>query len=239
MTAFLLAEGILYAVILILEANGPDRLVLRFITVCLACLAAAVLLGLRRKKEQVFLLLTMDFTVAADVFLVLMDRFYELAVGIFTAAQCLHGIRIQIGSGRKIWPSVIARLGLTLAGLLAAALLGQWSLLTAFGVVYAAELLMNTVDSALAVRKDRRFLLSLIGFLLFIGCDLTVGLNGIGENWGLSYEMRVLCSDLTWVFYIPSQVLIVLSASDGPKLFTKKTNPCAGNAPAGEGNYAV
>ena len=212
MTAFLLAEGGLYAVILIREAVGPDEVALRFISVAVAWFFAVEQLFFRRKAEQVFLILAMTFTVVSDVFLVLLDDHYELAVGVFFLAQCLHGARILIGSKQKLVPSVLVRVGLSGIALLVLVFCRFWALLTVLGVLYAVEILLNFVNSGIAIRKEKRFILSFIGFFLFLLCDVTVGLNGIGQSLGVPASVRSALSDLTWVFYLPSQVLIVLSA---------------------------
>lgn len=214
MTAFLLAEGILYAVILIREAKGADVPALRYLSVVIAFAAAFFLWFIRRTKEQAFLLVAMVFTAAADVFLVLLDRFYELAVGLFFIAQCLHAFRIGIGAGKKPAKSVAFRIAASALGLVFLFLFRQCSLLMMLGVFYAAELCFNWIDSGLAIRREPRFLLSFIGFFLFILCDLTVGLNGVGHGFGIPDSVIGLSANLTWVFYLPSQVLIVLSACD-------------------------
>jgi len=213
-TAFLLIEGGLFAVILIREAAGPDEIALRFLSVAVACFFAAELLIMRRGAERLFLLLAMAFTVSADVFLVLLDRHYELAVGLFLIAQCLHAVRILLGGKRSVLPSVIARLALSVSAVAALVIFKFFAPLTVLGALYAAELLMNVIDSALSVRSGKRFILSFIGFFLFLLCDVTVGLNGIGRGFGIPSGVLSALSDLTWVFYLPSQVLIVLSALD-------------------------
>ena len=213
-TAFLLIEGGLFAVILLREAAGPDEIALRFLSVAVACFFAAELLIMRRGAEQLFLLLAMAFTVSADVFLVLLDRHYELAVGLFLIAQCLHAVRILLGGKRSVLPSVIARLALSVSAVAALVIFKFFAPLTVLGALYAAELLMNVIDSALSVRSGKLFILSCIGFFLFLLCDVTVGLNGIGRGFGIPSDVLSALSDLTWVFYLPSQVLIVLSALD-------------------------
>ena len=184
-TAFLLIEGGLFAVILIREAAGPDEIALRFLSVAVACFFAAELLIMRRGAERLFLLLAMAFTVSADVFLVLLDRHYELAVGLFLIAQCLHAVRILLGGKRSVLPSVIARLALSVSAVAALVIFKFFAPLTVLGALYAAELLMNVIDSALSVRSGKRFILSFIGFFLFLLCDVTVGLNGIGRGFGI------------------------------------------------------
>ena len=60
---------------------------------------------------------------------------------------------------------------------------------------------MNSVEAILMFIKDKKIssLLLGLGFLLFIGCDICVGLANIGYN-----EMY----NISWVFYAPSQLLI-------------------------------
>jgi hypothetical protein len=212
LAAFLLTEGCLYAVILIGEACGADETALRFISVAVACFFSAELLFFKRGLEEFLLLAATLFTVAADVFLVLLDSHYELAVGLFLAAQCLHGVRILTGAKRRLWPSFLVRLLLSIQAVIGLVAGGALFWLTALGALYAVEILGNLVDSCISIARDRRFILSAVGFLLFILCDVTVAANGIAWLWELPENWLHFLSSLTWAFYLPSQVLIVVSA---------------------------
>ena len=79
--------------------------------------------------------------------------------------------------------------------------------------IYFVELLMNTVDAAFTAEHAFRFAVCAAGFLLFICCDVTVGLRALSEAGTISMttDRFALNTYLTWVFYLPSQVLIILS----------------------------
>ena len=48
-----------------------------------------------------------------------------------------------------------------------------------------------------------------LGLLLFIACDINVGLNNVHLIEGIDYT---LVNFLMWVFYLPSQVLLSLTS---------------------------
>lgn len=206
--AFLLAEGTFF----VMEILGLADYRLEFVAVAVACVFALLCLFFYRALERVFLLGAMIFTVAADVLLVLIGDHYEAAVVLFLAAQFLHAARLYAAGGRVFRSSLVIRAGLSLAGVVALVILGQASLLTILAVLYFAELLMNAADAFRLGLVERRFILAFIGFLLFALCDVTVGIKGMADAWRVSPGLYDALDRLTWIFYIPSQTLIVLSA---------------------------
>ena len=73
--------------------------------------------------------------------------------------------------------------------------------------LYFSQLLSNTILAW--TRRGRRWRLFALGLTLFVGCDVCVGLfnalpPGSPRYFAVSIGM--------WLFYLPSQVLIALSA---------------------------
>ena len=178
-----------------------------------------------RLWECIFLFLAYICTAAADYFLTITADRYEIAVGIFIGAQLFHFLRISVARGKVsreagvrhpllgIFLSLLARAILTVLLLIVLHVTGLWSLLNLLAVIYFVELLLNTIDAAFTAEHGFRFAVMAAGFLLFICCDVTVGLRALAEAGTLSMtpDRFALNTYLTWVFYLPSQVLIILS----------------------------
>ena len=140
--------------------------------------------------------------VAADFFLLVLDAWYALGVALFCGVQGLYLARLRT-MGAGLWLPL--RLGLTAAALLAAALLGLLTPLNALALVYFPELVCNAAAALSLGRRGRMFAL---GLLLFVGCDVCVGLHNLV---GTPVPLSAFAQVGMWLFYLPSQVLIVLS----------------------------
>ncbi len=160
-------------------------------------------------RDRLFLWVALLFTVGADTFLLAIDRFYEVGVSLFIVAQVVHflrGARHYYKEHRTyLIVSVVARVVLCIVAPLLTIPLGMVSATNVLTMIYFPNLIMNFVDGIyIAVKVNRRLGLFLsIGFLLFIGCDICVGLSNMG----------VPLWDLIWIFYGPSQMVLALSLS--------------------------
>ena len=74
-----------------------------------------------------------------------------------------------------------------------------------FLCLIVATLYTSKTESA---KLDKEYLIFSLGLLLFIGCDINVGLNNVHLFEGIDYS---LVNFLMWVFYLPSQVLLSLT----------------------------
>jgi hypothetical protein len=87
--------------------------------------------------------------------------------------------------------------------------------LAVISVFYYVHLMMNIVD-AVIMRKAEPLLP--IAFILFILCDTVIGLQVMSGGYlpiaedSLLYRILFCDFNLAWLFYLPSQVLISLSA---------------------------
>lgn len=170
------------------------------------------------------------FTLVSDLFLLLTDLYFY-GVLTFILAQQLHHMRLilyrtkeegQAGKGlltrvylirvaiqaitAAIVLFVLVQVGVSLDGLLIA------------GVFYFICIVYNTIlaiRTALRYRKDKGMVFMAIGMVLFLLCDINVGLFNIAGYVSLPvdiYEFVYTASSLLmWIFYAPSQVLIALS----------------------------
>ena len=199
---FLGAEAALYAGFLALDLLAPGSgwdMPLKYGGIALCFLFA---LARSETGEGKLVCTALALTLAADLFLLVLDARYALGVALFCGVQGLYLARLR-AMGAGLWPPL--RLGLTAAALLAAALLGLLSPLNALALVYFPELVCN---AAAALSLGRRGRLFGIGLLLFVGCDVCVGLHNLT---GTPAPLAAFAQAGMWLFYLPSQVLIVLS----------------------------
>ena len=174
------------------------------------------------------------FTAMADWFLVILNRHNLVGVGLFIPVQLLYLARLLLAQksvyGTKsmikaLLLSVLIRLILIAVVWTFLYRFGLWEMLNLEVFFYFTNLVSNMVQSFLLyasfrsrIESDREiprrriFLLS-FGLLLFTGCDVSVGLWNIpGVVNSLSGAGYLLLTLAMWTFYLPSQVLITLSA---------------------------
>ena len=142
-------------------------------------------------------------TLIADTFLVLLNDYWLWGVGCFCLVQTCYALHVGIDRRQLI----VRGLVLVIAEVLLGPLCG-WDLLVVLSIYSFTQLFFNTVYAF--VRKvNARFCW---GLLLFLFCDLNVGLMNIGSYVsGFPAAIDNLASYLCWAFYVPGQVLIVLS----------------------------
>ena len=194
---FLALEGLLYAAFLTLDltGRGSQTILLKYAGILL-CLIYALLLTLRGGDRLV--LFALLFTAAADFFLLRNVRLI-LGLCLFLVVQTLYLLRLRRdGAPGAYW----LRIALALIMGVAVTALGMLSLLNLLVALYFSQLLSNTI---LAWRA-RKWVLA-VGLSLFVCCDICVGLY----NLGLLHSFAAVGM---WLFYLPSQVLIVLSAKE-------------------------
>ena len=182
----------------------------KFALVCITATTSVVYLAADNKPRTGSLLLSLAlwFTIAADVFLLVLDDHYELGMVFFLLAQTFHFLRLYVLTGKRYAHLVIslgARIGLGMGVWIVTAATGQATPLIVLTGFYAAGLLANAIEPLIFFIKRKAdrvgLMLLFVGFLLFIGCDVNVGLKFIGQG-----DYRLI-----WLFYGPSQMLICLS----------------------------
>ena len=201
---FLGLELALYAAFLALDLTGQGgaTIWLKYAGVLL-CLAFSLWCALRGGDRLVPPALAL--TALADLFLLVLDRWYALGVVIFLFAQSAYLIRLRLASGRAWWP---VRAGVPLLAALALYALGHATALDLLAGLYFSQLLVNAVLAW--TLPGRRWRLFALGLSLFICCDLCVGaFNSPGLVPAGAYRFAQVGM---WLFYLPSQVLIALSA---------------------------
>ena len=197
--AFLSAEGVIYALFLALDLTGRGgrSVPLKYAGILL-CLAFS-LLGADRLVP-----LALALTAGADWFLLVRNDHYAAGIALFLCVQTAYYLRLRRMGADSGWPlrSALA-LGAGL-GLYALELASPVNLLAG---LYFSQLLSNAVLAwTVRGRPGRLFA---VGLTLFVGCDLCVGLfNALPA----AAPLYPVASVGMWFFYLPSQVLITLSA---------------------------
>ncbi|MBE6529178.1 MAG: hypothetical protein E7680_01055 [Ruminococcaceae bacterium] len=158
-------------------------------------------------RRRFLLVPAMLFTLISDVFLLVLEDHYTLGVCTFFAAQIFHALQIR-RSKKQAVISFSLRFGATFVAL---AVLGPLKLFLQLYVAtafYAPQLIGNLIEHLFGAfrtvepEEKRRSILLSIGFVLFLACDVCVGLSSVGVA-GVGYWI--------WIFYAPSQVLIAVS----------------------------
>ncbi len=195
---------------LFLDLSGlGDSTWLKFTAISLCALTAWT--GTRTADGKI-VAAALALTVCADVFLLVLNRNatdQAVGVGIFIVVQMLYTYRLY-----RLRARALCRWGLTLR--LAALLLGLNALLYLPGdillpilsVFYFLNLCANCAE-AFALKADSPVGRFGWGLFLLACCDICVGLwnlGGLPPQW-LTEFARVGM----WLFYLPSQALIVLS----------------------------
>ena len=207
---FVAVEGALYLGFLCLDLacpGHPASVMLKYLAILLCFLTA---LTFPHDRAGTLVCAALGFTLGADLFLLVLDRWYLAGVALFCVVQTLYFLRICLGLSRRLPAAILAR-GIFSALVLAAGiLLGQLTALTALALFYFLQLLCNTLES---FRLPRHGLPFSLGLLLFVGCDLCVGLQNLSllspaalSGWPAAFTRVGM-----WLFYLPSQVLITLS----------------------------
>ena len=200
--AFLAAEGCCYAAFAVLDLAGRGGLTIPVkYGGILLCLAFAALCALRGGDRLVPAALAL--TACADWFLLVRNDHYAAGVALFLCVQTVYLVRLRrnrAGSACRL------RSGLALGAGLAMYALDMASPLNLLAALYYSQLLSNTALAWSLGRKQRRFAL---GLTLFVGCDTCVGLF---NTLPAASPLYPAVSVAVWLFYLPSQVLIALSA---------------------------
>lgn len=201
---FLLLQSAVYLAFLRLDLTGqPGGVPLKYLSILLCllfCLAALPLGG------SPLIALAMGLTLGADTFLLLLDAHYLLGILLFCAVQALYLAHIARGNGgHTLWPVRLALFLLSLAVLWG---LGLISPLNTWALLYFSNFLCNACQSLFLTGRPAR--LFSLGLWLFLCCDLCVGVFNCP---GLFPQPLFAFAEIgMWLFYLPAQVLISLSA---------------------------
>ncbi len=214
--AFISVQTAIYITFLVMHlTSGNDPVALKYSGILL-CFIFALYTCLTRKPDCYFTAAAMLFTAVSDLLIFVLDDYYEWGLVTFITAQCLYFARIYFALGKKPFVSLAIRAAVCLALIVVLVSLNSLVALTALAAVYFTFLVANTVESLRLFKFSRKYAVFFAGLVLFIGCDICVGLNNFSElGIELSAAALNFIAIAMWAFYFPSQVLITLSANGG------------------------
>lgn len=195
---FVALEAALYLLFLALDAFSAGGDGVKYLTI-VVCLLAAVWSA--RHGGSRLMAWAMAFTLAADTFLLLLDRWYGAGIALFCVVQGLYLARIRRACGHTLW---VLRAGLVSAAWVLLNALGMGTALNLLAALYFVNFLVNACQS-LTLRSERLFA---AGLWLFLLCDVCVGLR---NQPSLLPGLAGAAQMGMWLFYLPGQVLLVLS----------------------------
>ncbi len=184
---------------------------LRYAGILLCVAFCAIFAIWYRNIPKTLLFFALVFTAVADWFLLVLEDYYEAGLAFFIIAQLFHFASLCLRSGKFFKINAITRLISCIILLITLYFFDALSPLTVLAAIYAVNLLANFACAIQIAVKDKRFWLLALGWLLFIGCDICVGLcNASLIGITISAQVYNFAGRAIWEFYFPSQVIISL-----------------------------
>ena len=210
---FIIVEAVLYYLIL---TAGGDLLRYSSYAAIVLCFLFALLTGM---KNNPLLLAGLAFTVCADFCLVICDPIQRLwGMVFFLMAQTLYAIHLHKSKLLLLMRILL----IAIIEVVAIVILGdKLDALAIISVCYYANLVMNIAAALAQWQKEKKLS---VAFVLFLLCDTVIGLQvaagaylPIGEETVL-HNILFMDFNLSWMFYLPSQMLIALRAGEKEKI---------------------
>lgn len=201
--AFICVESALFLAFTVMDVlDAGDSRWLKFAGIAL-CFVVSALLSAR--GGEVLVTAAVGLSAAADILLLVMDAHYAVGVMLFFVAQILYFVRIYRANGRKsAWP---LRLFMFMG---AVAIMAQFGLLSPLDLLAGAYFSFFACNVMQASGSENKLFFA--GLCLFLCCDVCVGLHNMPS--ALPDWLQSAASIGMWTFYLPSQVMIVLSGKE-------------------------
>ena len=215
--AFIAVEAVIYLIFNILWFTVPnDPIYLKYAGILLCLAVTGAFIYFHRDRDSIVLCAALLFTAISDYFILVRDEYYEVGLVTFIITQSIYAYRLYSDRLKKIWITLTVRAVLSVAIIIIVGVLVGLNPLIVEVAIYIVMLAGNVVDAMLLSGKSKKNLLFALGLLLFLGCDICVGLRQADK-------VNIIIDDATlrniqffiWFFYLPAQVLITLSVSRG------------------------
>lgn len=224
---FLLIELVLYFGFMLLDLFRSHEYILssriKFAGVVMCFLYALFFnKNVNSKLDVNIVKLALLFTVISDLFILILD-YYSIGLITFCIVQLLYLVRmvlwtkpenLKIGILKKVVRNVSLVLIILIVLVFTQVKLETLIVLSSF---YFVSIFLNVIDSikSTIVLKDTRSMVFACGMILFLLCDINVGLFNLGDfiliDGAWFRKLYSFSSIAMWMFYLPSQVLITLS----------------------------
>ena len=179
-----------------------------FIAICFS-IAALSFFACKSKRDWLFLTIALGFTLWADYFLILHDRHLP-GVAVFCFAHAAYILRATNKP-----PKLLLGLALFIPAFF-------WlDPIYVFTALYATLFISNIYITARHLKYNR--ILGVTGLLLFAACDICVLIFNLPAYFGAPSWLRDIYP-MIWVFYLPSQIILAISAIDFSR-FIKSLRP--------------
>lgn len=233
---FVIIEFLLYITFIYLDTIKPECYVfsnyIKFISI-IVCFIYAVQYFIRKESRQLhqyYLIAALFFTIISD-FCILIKNYDEIGVFFFCLVQLCYLMRIkEMDMKRKsaVQAAKNSLINIIAAGFIISVLCllnVQIDVLLVLTCIYFTFILHNTIMAVKLIGKgkqrgsaDINKIFFGIGMSLFLLCDIHVGLFNLSSYFNLEqYHAGWLyrwASVAMWIFYLPSQVLLVLSGKN-------------------------
>lgn len=182
---------------------------LKYIGILLCFLISLTIEGKGLNARDTRLLqIGMFFTVIADLFLVILD-YYFLGVLAFCIVQLIYIKRYTEDRFSSIFKkSIISLMSIFIVYFIIRRFIVDLDIIFPLAIFYSICLFISIIKTIDAMEKNiypyPNKLMIIGGMILFTLGDINVGLSYLGINYDLS-------TNLIWVFYFPSQILLSLS----------------------------
>ena len=176
-----------------------------FVAGCLV-LAGLTYFRCHCRRDWAWLVVGLGFTVGADYFLVLHNE-HLAGVAVFCFVHVCYILR-RIGDSVKKAVAAFA-----VVGVLVAVAFFNGSVIM-LGAVYASLFVANIVINLKTRLPKLNWALTLAGLVLFALCDINVLLFNLPRYFDVAHGISNVVFPLIWVFYLPSQLLLAISALD-------------------------
>ncbi|MDR3225469.1 MAG: hypothetical protein LBT52_04125 [Clostridiales Family XIII bacterium] len=207
---------------------------LKYVSICVCfAISQVVLLRTSRERDARLQVLIFGFTLIADYFLLFTD-YYVTGMIIFCAAHVSAILRYS----NMMIVKLVAGLALIIPAVPIAASLISWTMgsgssdgdspgayfheviLLAVGLYYSALIIAATIATFVRRQPHVNNILSRLGMILFVLCDINVlilNLSNFGGPGELATEPPYPAHIIAWVFYLPAQTMLAISAYDFEK----------------------
>jgi hypothetical protein len=171
--------------------------------------------------DSKIMVLALFFTVCADICLLLTEHFI-LGVTFFCFVQSIYLFRITRYEGQSFLKHFFLRVGVFLTIVLICVLFYvPVNVLFVITVFYFFNILANAIYAMVSAYRSRsrhcmQWTLFAVGLCLFLFCDINVGIYNSASYIVINHMLYQMVYEFSkigmWLFYLPSQVLIVLSS---------------------------